>query len=220
MCSRTNVTVIFHLKSKIVVLLVYVWRCASVLSVLCNWAVSEKHVLILKYESMNEIQNTEKNDFKQYFMHIYVIQSTEQKHTNWTTRATKPELPTVWMKTTLLFFSGKVASSSSGLRDDIATITRWVDDESTSTTELRRLWIMRRRGSEEECLRPWKKLLKILAAERLRGEPCMTDQPQWQCSRVLRMRWSNTPVVPCRSCRDVQHPPRSGSQEAGAELSP
>lgn len=153
---------------------------------------------------------------------MYVIQSTEQKHMNWTTTtATKPELPTVWMKTTLLFFSGKVASSSSGLRDDIATITRWVEDESTSTTELRRLWIMRRRGSEDECLRPWKKLLKILAAERLRGEPCMTAWPQRQCSRVLRTRWSNTPVVLCRSCRDVQHPPaRSGSQKAGAELSP
>lgn len=55
----------------------------------------------------------------------------------------------------------------------MATITLWVEVERTSTTELRRLWSTRRRGSEEECLRPWKKLLKIFTVKRLLGEPCM-----------------------------------------------
>lgn len=131
-----------------------------------------------------------------------------------------PELPTVLMKSTLLFFSGKVVSTSSGLRDDTATITRWVDDESTSTTELRRLWIMRRRGSEEECLRPWKKWLKILTAERLRGEPCMTDLPQLP-SRKAAEALTGNPSCSALKLRRAVHPSVcSSSSSARAELSP
>lgn len=58
------------------------------------------------------------------------------------------------MSNTLLLFSRKAAFSSSGLTEEMATITLWVEVERTSTTELRRLWSLRRRGSEEECLRP------------------------------------------------------------------
>lgn len=94
------------------------------------------------------------------------------------------------MKSTLLFFSGKVASSSSGLSDDRATMTRCVDEESSSTTELRRRWLRRRRGSEEECLRPWKKWLKMLTAERRRGEGCMAAGPQLRPAPLPAALWA------------------------------
>lgn len=94
------------------------------------------------------------------------------------------------MKSTLLSFSGKVASSSSGLSDDRATMTRCVDEESSSTTELRRRWLRRRRGSEEECLRPWNKWLKMLTAERLRGEGCMATRPQFRPAPLPGALWA------------------------------
>lgn len=96
---------------------------------------------------------------------------------------------------TLLFLSGKAAFSSSGLIEEMATITLCVEVERTSTTELRRLWSTRRRGSEEECLRPWKKLLKIFTVKRLLGEPCMvTRYLQQECCRKsnwvrIRVAW-------------------------------
>lgn len=135
------------------------------------------------------------------------------------------------MKSTLLFFSGKVASSSSGLSDDRATMTRCVDEESSSTTELRRRWLRRRRGSEEECLRPWKKWLKMLTAERLRGEGCMAARTQLRPAPLHRGALSGGEVAQRWSCGERSIPERAPAagppgwaiamvtEDAGAALS-
>lgn len=76
-------------------------------------------------------------------------------------------------KGALLFLSGQGGFLLAQLTEDTATITWKEDEESILVAEPHCPGGSRRMGSEAECRRPWKKLLRKGMAKSLRGGSCM-----------------------------------------------